>query len=93
MQSAMGEGRKALPDSPVMLLSLDPEDKVALLADVPQVAIDRGLKAGDWIKAVAPVVGGKGGGRPNQAQGGGPEGGHIKAAADKAQEVALASMA
>ncbi len=93
MQSAMGEVRKALPDSPVMLLSLDPEDKVALLADVPQVAIDRGLKAGDWIKAVAPVVGGKGGGRPNQAQGGGPEGGHIKAAADKAQEVALASMA
>ncbi|MEO1277999.1 MAG: alanine--tRNA ligase-related protein, partial [Planctomycetota bacterium] len=93
MQSAMGEVRKVLPDSPVMLLSLDPEGKVALLADVPQVAIDRGLKAGDWIKAVAPVVGGKGGGRPNQAQGGGPEGGHIKAAADKAQEVALASMA
>ncbi|MEZ6192201.1 MAG: DHHA1 domain-containing protein [Phycisphaerales bacterium] len=28
--------------------------------------IDKGLKAGDWIKHVAPVVGGGGGGRPDQ---------------------------
>ena len=93
MQSALGEVRKTLPDSPIMLLSLDPENKVALLADVPQTAITRGLKAGDWVRGVAQVVGGKGGGRPNQAQGGGPEGASIKAAADKAQEMALASMA
>lgn len=93
MQSALGEVRKTLPDSPIMLLSLDPENKVALLADVPQTAITRGLKAGDWVRGVAQVVGGKGGGRPNQAQGGGPEGANIKAAADKAQEMALASMA
>jgi len=93
MQSALGEVRKSLSDSPIMLLSLDPENKVALLADVPQTAITRGLKAGDWVREVAQVVGGKGGGRPNQAQGGGPDGANIKAAADKAQEVALASMA
>lgn len=93
MQSAVGQVRKALPDSPIMLLSLDPEGKVALLADVPQIAIDRGLKAGDWIRDVASIVGGKGGGRPNQAQGGGPDGQHINAAADKAREVALGAMA
>ncbi|MFI4881843.1 MAG: alanine--tRNA ligase [Phycisphaerales bacterium JB064] len=93
MQSALGEIRKGLPDSPIMLLSLDAENKVALLADVPQSAVSRGLKAGDWIREVAQVVGGKGGGKPNQAQGGGPEGARIRAAADKAQEVALATMA
>jgi len=93
LQSALSEVRHALPDSPIMLLSLDPEGKVALLADVPQIAVDRGLKAGDWVRAVAQVVGGKGGGRPNQAQGGGPDGEQIRAAADRAQEMALASMA
>jgi alanyl-tRNA synthetase len=93
MQSAIGEVRKALPDSPIMLLSLDPEGKVALLADVPQTVVSRGLKAGDWVREVAQVVGGKGGGKPNQAQGGGPEGARINAAADKAREMALASMA
>ena len=93
MQSALGEVRKTLPDSPIMLLSVDPDNKVALLADVPQTAISRGLKAGDWVRAVAQVVGGKGGGKPNQAQGGGPEGDRVREAADKGQEVALASMA
>ena len=93
MQAALSEIRKNLPDSPIMLLSLDPENKVALLADVPQSAISRGLKAGDWIRDVAQIVGGKGGGKPNQAQGGGPEGANIRAAADKAQDVALAAMA
>ncbi len=93
MQSALGEVRKTLPDSPIMLLSVDPENKVALLADVPQTAVARGLKAGDWVRAVAQVVGGKGGGKPNQAQGGGPEGDRVREAADKGQEVALASMA
>ena len=93
MQSALTEIRKALPDSPIMLLSVDGEGKAALLADVPQIAIDRGLKAGDWVREVAPIVGGKGGGKPNQAQGGGPDGAHIRAAADRALEVALSAMA
>ena len=93
MQSALSEVRKVLPDSPILLLSVDGEGKAALLADVPQMAIDRGLKAGDWIREVALVVGGKGGGKPNQAQGGGPEGARIRAAADRALEVALAAMA
>ena len=31
------------------------------------------IKAGDWIKAVAPVVGGGGGGRPDFAQAGGKD--------------------
>ena len=32
---------------------------------------EKGLKAGDLIKAIAPLVGGGGGGRPDMAQAGG----------------------
>ena len=37
---------------------------------------NKGLKSGDLIKAIAPLVGGGGGGRPDMAQAGGknPEG-------------------
>jgi len=43
------------------------------------------LKAGDWIKAVAPVVGGGGGGRPDFAQAGGKDASKIGMAMEEAQ--------
>ncbi|MBQ8263648.1 MAG: hypothetical protein IJY96_02600, partial [Oscillospiraceae bacterium] len=36
-------------------------------------AVAAGVKAGDIIKTIAPVVGGKGGGKPDSAMGGGSE--------------------
>ena len=46
--------------------------KVMLTAMVSQELVDSGkLKAGDWVKAVAPIVGGGGGGKPTLAQAGG----------------------
>jgi len=47
--------------------------KVTLVAGMSKAAVDRGLEAGDLIKEVSPLVGGKGGGRPDMAQGGGPD--------------------
>jgi alanyl-tRNA synthetase len=46
--------------------------KVNLLAAVGDPFVGK-LKAGDWIKAVAPVVGGTGGGRPQLAMAGGKD--------------------
>ncbi len=43
------------------------------------------LKAGDWIKEVAPVVGGGGGGRPDFAQAGGRDASKL----EEAKKVAL----
>ena len=57
---------------PTLLLSAS-DDKVAIIAMCPADAVGAGLKAGDWIREVAPVVGGKGGGKPDQAQGGGTD--------------------
>jgi alanyl-tRNA synthetase len=48
-------------------------DKVGLLAAVSDDVIKKGIKAGDLIKQIAPIVGGGGGGRPNMAQAGGKE--------------------
>ena len=54
----------------VALLILQPKgDKVMMVAGVKNAKI----KAGDWIKAVAPIVGGGGGGRPDFAQAGGKD--------------------
>ena len=43
------------------------------------------VKAGDWIKAVAPVVGGGGGGRPDFAQAGGKDASKIGMAMEEAK--------
>ena len=46
-------------------------EKITLLAVCGKDAIAKGVKAGDIIKAIAPIVGGKGGGKPDSAMGGG----------------------
>jgi len=56
-------------------------DKVLIAAGVKNAKI----KAGDWIKEVAPVVGGGGGGRPDFAQAGGKDVSKI----EEAKKVAL----
>ncbi len=53
-----------------VLLATDSGGKVVLVAGVTKDAVDR-IKAGDMIRTAAPIVGGKGGGRPDMAQGGG----------------------
>ena len=56
----------------VMLMSSG-EGRVMLVAGVSDDLVARGLGAGDWVKAVAPIVGGGGGGRPQMAQAGGKD--------------------
>jgi alanyl-tRNA synthetase len=62
--------------SEVLVLATVANEKVNLLAAVNPDGLEKGLKAGDLIKAIAPKVGGGGGGRPDMAQAGGknPEG-------------------
>ena len=48
-------------------------EKVTLQAVCGKDAVAKGIKAGDIIKAIAPIVGGKGGGRPDSAMGGGAD--------------------
>jgi len=65
--------------SGVILLAAADGDKVALVAGVTKDLTDR-IKAGDLMKRVAEQVGGKGGGRPDMAQGGGTDAAALPAA-------------
>ncbi|PKM30191.1 MAG: alanine--tRNA ligase [Gammaproteobacteria bacterium HGW-Gammaproteobacteria-11] len=58
--------------SAVVLLGGEVEGKVVLVAGVTK-DLTGSIKAGDLIRDVAAAVGGKGGGRPDMAQGGGTE--------------------
>ena len=48
-------------------------EKATLQAVCGKDAVARGVKAGDIIRTVAPIVGGKGGGKPESAMGGGSD--------------------
>ena len=48
-------------------------EKVTFLAVCGKEAVARGVKAGDLVKAVSATCGGKGGGKPDSAMGGGTE--------------------
>lgn len=61
--------QKVLSD--VLVLATAQDEKVSLLAAMTKDMNGKGLKAGDLIKAIAPKVGGGGGGRPDMAQAGG----------------------
>ena len=81
-----GKGLLALVDqlknklgSAVILLGGVQDDKVVLVAGVTQDLTAK-LKAGDLMKQAAAAVGGKGGGRPDMAQGGGVDAAALDAA-------------
>jgi alanyl-tRNA synthetase len=63
----------------VMLFQVK-DDKVLLASGVKNSTV----KAGDWVKAIAPIVGGGGGGRPDFAQAGGKDPSKINEALEKA---------
>jgi len=56
-----------------VMLAAAIDEKVVLVANFTDQAVERGAKAGDLIREIAPIVGGKGGGRPNMARGGGAD--------------------
>ncbi len=74
----MGEG--------VVVLASGNEGKVSLMVTATEGAMKQGAHAGNLIKAIAGLVGGGGGGRPNMAQAGGKNPAGIKDALAKAVE-------
>ena len=49
------------------------DGKITFQAVCGKEAVSRGVRAGDIIKAIAPICGGKGGGKPDSAMGGGSD--------------------
>ena len=60
------------PDT-VAVLATATESKVTFVAVCGKNAVAKGIRAGDLVRAVSAVTGGKGGGKPDSAMGGGNE--------------------
>ena len=79
LKDKLGEG--------VVVIASANDGKVNLMATATKGALDKGAHAGNLIKAIAGLVGGGGGGRPNMAQAGGKNPAGIDDALAKAKEV------
>ncbi|HEX3724419.1 MAG TPA: DHHA1 domain-containing protein, partial [Nitrolancea sp.] len=66
--------------SGVVVLGAEIDQQAALIAMVTRDLTSRGFDAGKLIRAIAPLVGGRGGGRAESAQGGGAETDQLDAA-------------
>ena len=71
----------------VLVVSATGSDKVNMIAMATDDAVAKGAHSGNLIKAVASLVGGGGGGRPNMAQAGGKNPAGIDELLKKAPEV------
>jgi alanyl-tRNA synthetase len=86
--------RNRLGDRPAaVVLASAADGKVALVAAINPAAQDRGLSANDLLRAAAPPVGGRGGGKPDVAQGGGTDPDGIPAALTAAEQAVAAATA
>ena len=85
LKNQLGEG--------IVVLASEKDGKVNLIVMATDAAMKQGAHAGNLIKAIAPCVGGGGGGRPNMAQAGGKNPAGIREALAKAVEVGKEQLA
>jgi alanyl-tRNA synthetase len=86
MRQWIDQLRKKSGPVAVLLAAKEGDNKVLLVAGITRDLVDRGLSAGNWVKAVAQVVEGSGGGKPDMAQAGGKNPAKLPEAIAKAKE-------
>ncbi|QNQ84054.1 alanine--tRNA ligase [Lactobacillus sp. PV037] len=79
----LADNWKSSNKSDILVLAADVNGKANMVISLDDKALKAGLKAGDLIKAAAPLFGGGGGGRPNMAQAGGKNPAGLKDAIEK----------
>ncbi len=84
--------RRKSPAKLAVLLATSSEGKVQLAAAMTPDLVGLGLNAGQWLKEVAPIVGGGGGGRPDLAQAGGKNPEQIPSALERGLEFLRAKL-
>ena len=83
----LGDELKARIGEGVVALASCTDGKVSLMVTATDGAVKSGVHSGNIIKAIAPIVGGRGGGRPNMAQAGGSDASGMEAALAKVREL------
>lgn len=72
--------------SGIVVLGRSEEGKAGIIVRVSDDLKEK-VKAGNVVKEIVPILGGKGGGRPDMAEGGGPEAGKLAEAIDASYKV------
>lgn len=89
LDSALKQVKTTSPTTSAMFVSVDPEtNKIFCLTSVSQQAISKGLKANEWVAAVSGIMGGKGGGKADSAQGAGSNGANVDKVLEAARKFA-----
>ena len=88
----LGDALRDKDPAVVAVLALVGE-KVTFQAVCGKDAVARGIRAGDVIKAIAPICGGRGGGKPDSAMGGGSDLSKVDAALAAAEDFVAAKLA
>jgi len=83
LREVVDQKRDSLKSAVVVVGSVVDGKVLIVCGTTPDAAAKVG--AGDVIKAIAPIVGGRGGGKPDLAQAGGPDGGKLAEALSAAK--------
>ena len=78
---------KAQMENGVAVLASETDGKVTFVAMAVKTAVAEGVHCGNIIRELTAMCGGKGGGKPDMAQGGGKDAANIDAALAKAEEL------
>lgn len=69
LDAALKQVKAISPETSAMFVSVDADTKkIFCLSAVPKSAIEKGLKANEWVSHISQLMGGKGGGKPESAQ-------------------------
>ncbi|KAG5676030.1 hypothetical protein PVAND_005885 [Polypedilum vanderplanki] len=69
LDAALKQVQKVSPDASALFVTVDEDSKkIFCLANASKSAIEKGLKANEWVQQVQSLMNGKGGGKPESAQ-------------------------
>jgi len=87
VRSALDSLKKKAKSAAIVLGFVESDGKVTLLAAMTDDLVKKGLSSGEVVKTIAPIVDGRGGGRPRLAQAGGKNPAKLDEALAKATEL------
>ena len=85
----LADNAKAQMTDGVVVLAANKDDKITFVAMAAKSAVKKGVHCGNIIREVTSICGGRGGGKPDMAQGGGTDAMKIDDALAKVDEIVL----
>ena len=84
---ALGDQTKAKLENGAVVLASNVDGKITFVAMATKEAVEKGVHSGNIIKEITAICGGRGGGKPDMAQGGASDASKIDEALNKVEEI------